>query len=169
MDIIGMLQNGSGALAWLTAILLALGGTAVVVAVWTQVRRGVPVSTVLKAAVGIRQARPAPKPAAIEARPTPSQAAAGRPVPQQRVEPTHQAVRAYQAESTMASAGAATQAPPKIISDVQPVEAPAVLSERQLTVYLNRLRRAADTLEEIARRDAAAQGGTEDGTLLATH
>jgi len=163
MDMIGMLQDGSGAIAWLTAILLALGGTAVVMAIWTQVRRGVPVSAVLKAAIGIRQARTAPKPAA-HATETAPQAVQARSAPQQRTEPVHQAVRAYRSESDLEQPGDVLDVPAALRD-----EAPEVLSERQLTVYLNRLRRAADALEEVARRDAAPNGGSEEASLLATH
>jgi hypothetical protein len=164
MDIIGMLQDGSGALAWLTAILLALGGTAVVVAVWTQVRRGVPVATVLKAAVGIRQARPAQAPHRSPGAGDPKPVAAA---PAREAEPSNRAVRAYQAESRLNPAEiAATMREPV---PTAPASEPAMLTERQLTVYLNRLRRAADTLEEVARRESASSGGSEDGALLATH
>ena len=149
MDIIGQLQDGNGALAWLTAVLLALGGTAVVVAFWTQLRRGVPAMTVFKAALGLKSKPVRPQPTAASRPP----AAA----------PLTQAVAAYQ-----------TAAQPRAERSESPARASVagarpVLTERQLTVYLTRLRLAADSLEEVAHREASAQGAFADDSLLATH
>ena len=159
MDIIAMLQDGTGALAWLTALLLALGGTAVVVAAWTQMRRGVPAVTVLKAIVGIKPARPArTEPAQPAGRP--ADAAAPR-----SGEPVNQALRAYRAESDLNPDTAPARTP--AVEHPQPEPEAALLTERQLTVYLNRLRRAADTLEEVARGEAGHGAVAEERALSA--
>mgnify|MGYP006865125355 CR=1 FL=1 len=151
MDIIGMLQDGSGALAWITAVLLALGGTAVVVAVWSQIREGVPPATVLRAALGLKPQKVAPP----EMAPASSSETAIRP----QAEPTHHAVRAYRNESTLTAASAEDPAP----------ASESVLTERQLTVYLNRLRQAADTLEEVAQQAKPAKDQERTEHLIATH
>ncbi len=157
MDIIGMLQDGNGALAWLTAVLLALGGTAVVVAFWAQMRRGIPAITVLKVALGFRRKARGPAPTISPVSESP-----------QKSKPVPQGIDAYKAE-----AARRPTEPESSQTDVTNISPSAgnrtVLSERQLTVYLTRLRRAADTLEEVARQEAPMSESHAEDSLLATH
>lgn len=138
MDFTEALQEGQGTLAWLTAVMLSLGATAVIVAVWLQLRRGVSARTVLKALLGMKPQAEVRTPPATSPR-TGDVRSAGR-------DPADEAVRAYRAV-----AGERPTPPP-----TAPRAAAPVLTERQLNVYLDRLRSAADALETVAR-------GEDDG------
>ena len=146
------LQDGQGTLAWLTAVMLALGATAVVVAAWLQIRRGVSAKTVLKAVLGLKVRNLREQTRAAAARP---QGDTGPGVPELAVEQeaAPRAVRAYEAV-----VGAPA---PRTDDDASPM-----LTERQLNVYLERLRKAADTLEKVARTSTGTADPTRDEPTL---
>ncbi len=153
MDIIGALQDGQGTLAWVTAVLLALGGTAVVVAVWLQLRRGVPAMTILKAVLGVKTGAARTEEGPEGARGTDAPATAPAEAKDSLREPVEAALNAYRAAASVA------ETPDTGTED-------AVLTERQLNVYLARLRRAGDALEQLAARDRSRSG--ERDTVGAT-
>ncbi|HPF33958.1 MAG TPA: hypothetical protein P5571_06215 [Candidatus Krumholzibacteria bacterium] len=138
------LMADNGIVGWGVAFLLAVGGTAVVVAAWLQFRstwKSLPAP--VKAMLGTRAPRAR---AAKAAAPTPPAPSAERPREQRD---PGRAVRAYRGQAETPAAPAPEPAAP-----AAPPPAPAVpahaLSMEDLDAYLTRLHRAVDELEAAA-------------------
>jgi len=132
------LMEGNGIVAWGMAFLLAVGGTAVVVAAWLQLR-----STWRRLPPHLRRLPGRPRRAAV---PPPFPRAAV-----ERVVETPDPRRALRAYRDEAEASPARSAPP-VPAQAKPASA---LSVEALDAYLERLHQAVDELEAAARTSAA--------------
>lgn len=132
-DILSLMSGGDTTLAWLGAVALAAGGTAVVVGLYLQLRRW-------------RTAPPTRT--AMRRKPAPSAPAVSKPTNEPNVPPLV-GVAAYRAEQ-----GRSAESP----SQPSAAEVPDLEAQDAL---LQRLRKAAESLEEIALRSGRAAGGSE--------